>query len=1211
MNNDEGCDQFFLCTNVSDKSKDRFDAIWTHLQEQGRFRVPANFCNLKRSQPPPSIGRRRSSRLGTFSSRSSPPVVQTKLSVLDRLRKTPLKVLQELSNSGRRGMEKFGNAINNVLKSPTPKRAKRTHSNGNSNENEKIESKDAATVPPPTFDIDGIQHKDKQQGRQEEHQQPLLPPPRFHCSSESFETISCTPKCNKCLQNDNLIVNLRNQLSIKHNTVLRLSKMVKEQRYELSKQEQQPPKQYRSSDPYVTLKSFNIPTEFCSTHRKLLGELVKLFKVNDEKFTFPFGNNKRGCLALIPCCSDKRSYNAMLQRDHWLLEVLRLSIPDQDDDKRNLKFIPELPDAAEWVSEYLFKLFEFNCRAVAKKNGMITVLKLDPTQLLSLRKAANINESQCREVMKHLKVAFGPYFQVPRKQVLEFSGRFEDHVDITFGSFEYFIDDDKAEHIINHKTTINRGEWLPTASNIGTTTNRSISNQAKKKKTEKIEYWHFDATDAMMLDVQRLIEKECAYVEDVNDLPNYGYPQVDVTIGCDHGAGNSRFVLKTNYLSPETRREIGRLEHGSRIITFGTIKCKKDKASIVKVLAPQVNEIISKLKTQKMIGVLDPCTKKMETVMIPRSSRNLQVVNSNEKLYIQYKAENEVTKKVDLRRLVIHENICIPPCCPPCSTPPLFPNDPQRSKNSFHIWTIIEQFNSYACGDLAWYATIQGRDGCSGGRCPYCDVLIRKGGKESVRGANLLTYSMLEEYAAEYEIYDTALCEAKQKREEEKRRLGKTKTKLPKKGDFKGVKESPQWCLEPRNFIIPILHLEIGLCNFIIVDMKRFLDLNVELVPNEERKARVEYEESLLEERHLKENVELCKEEDSSLREELTDNQADISSIKEEMSTLYQEASGRTHCAFTNQESQQLQQLNTLLVLKTKSLVENKENLDLTRTQKQMEEEVLKKAKRIVLKLKEEWEAQIKKRVGHYEHGLENKLEQLFTKFKIKHEAFHGGGLNGVCCNRFLYNVIDIIDELKTIAFKRLRSGEKQGRCSETDLDKKFETYLRAFEVMDLSFSLLRTINPTDEEIKHAKNAIAVLKNFWLHKLNLNVTPKAHILFEHAVEQFIEHNGLSDKAEDFVEREHQRGKQMEARTSRMSKSTFRGKSLTSINTIFQEDDPQVLANTMKVRNETKRNFKNQNDREANRNKKRQKRKKQRLDLLDEDLFIGIHQNALI
>ena len=49
------------------------------------------------------------------------------------------------------------------------------------------------------------------------------------------------------------------------------------------------------------------------------------------------------------------------------------------------------------------------------------------------------------------------------------------------------------------------------------------------------------------------------------------------------------------------------------------------------------------------------------------------------------------------------------------------------------------------------------------------------------------------------------------------------------------------------------------------------------------------------------------------------------------------------------------------------------------------------------------------------------------------------------------------------------------------------------FECMDLVFSKLRILDPSDDEINYIEEVINALEDLWL-QLNLKITPKMHIL---------------------------------------------------------------------------------------------------------------------
>ena len=123
--------------------------------------------------------------------------------------------------------------------------------------------------------------------------------------------------------------------------------------------------------------------------------------------------------------------------------------------------------------------------------------------------------------------------------------------------------------------------------------------------------------------------------------------------------------------------------------------------------------------------------------------------------------------------------------------------------------------------------------------------------------------------------------------------------------------------------------------------------------------------------------------------------------------------------------------------------------------------------------------------MGKYEDGLDNKLESILAKYHILPQSFHGGSMNGVCCNCFLYNCNNILCQFKVIALERLKEGNRnvsdkalQKRPTEEEVTKVFDSYLFLFELIDLVFSLLQTLAPNDEEVERAEKAIKELENF-------------------------------------------------------------------------------------------------------------------------------------
>ena len=98
---------------------------------------------------------------------------------------------------------------------------------------------------------------------------------------------------------------------------------------------------------------------------------------------------------------------------------------------------------------------------------------------------------------------------------------------------------------------------------------------------EKIKYWTFDICDLLMVDFEQFFKSE-----EVNFNICYGYRsnafegQIHgcyMIIGANHGAGKSRYLLRTLITDSNSMRSHGnKPEHGTRTIQFAEIDCKKD-----------------------------------------------------------------------------------------------------------------------------------------------------------------------------------------------------------------------------------------------------------------------------------------------------------------------------------------------------------------------------------------------------------------------------------------------------------------------------------------------------------------------------------------------------------------------------------------------------------------------------------------------------------
>ena len=181
----------------------------------------------------------------------------------------------------------------------------------------------------------------------------------------------------------------------------------------------------------------------------------------------------------------------------------------------------------------------------------------------------------------------------------------------------------------------------------------------------------------------------------------------------------------------------------------------------------------------------------------------------------------------------------------------------------------------------------------------------------------------------------------------------------------------------------------------------------------------------------------------------------------------------------------------------------------------------------------------------------------ILDEVNIKKQHFHGGAMNGVCCRRLLDNVEALFEDIRKLGMNRLKQKKIRKDKDEEKLTVVLEDFYQLFETIDLIFSLLRVLAPTDQEIEAAATAIKVLEVIW-EQIDMNKTPKAHILFNHTIDQVRRFGGIADMAEDFVEKSHQTGKRLDHLIARMSSQCFRQQELVKIRRQWLSNDPSVL-----------------------------------------------------
>ena len=179
--------------------------------------------------------------------------------------------------------------------------------------------------------------------------------------------------------------------------------------------------------------------------------------------------------------------------------------------------------------------------------------------------------------------------------------------------------------------------------------------------------------------------------------------------------------------------------------------------------------------------------------------------------------------------------------------------------------------------------------------------------------------------------------------------------------------------------------------------------------------------------------------------------------------------------------------------------------------------------------------------------------------------------MNGVCCRRLLDNIDNIFCEINTIIETKVSSKKSFVYTEMTRLTGVVDMFKLLFEYMDVVFSKLRILDPSESEIEEIDTAIKGLEKLW-RQLDLNITPKMHILTYHTIEQVRRFGGIADKVEDFIEKSHQIGKMLDHLVARMSHQSFRQQEMVKIRRQWLTSDPSVSNQLSSIHQQQKRHL---------------------------------------
>ena len=104
-----------------------------------------------------------------------------------------------------------------------------------------------------------------------------------------------------------------------------------------------------------------------------------------------------------------------------------------------------------------------------------------------------------------------------------------------------------------------------------------------------------------------------------------------------------------------------------------------------------------------------------------------------------------------------------------------------------------------------------------------------------------------------------------------------------------------------------------------------------------------------------------------------------------------------------------------------------------------------------------------------------------------------------------------IIEETASVAFDaiELRSEDTHPLRPPTVTAFKsiIDLHQKLFKAHDAVYAHLRLINPTSVDKRETRDRITVMRKLWC-EMDLSITPKAHLIFEHTADDQEKYNGI-------------------------------------------------------------------------------------------------------
>jgi len=423
-------------------------------------------------------------------------------------------------------------------------------------------------------------------------------------------------------------------------------------------------------------------------------------------------------------------------------------------------------------------------------------------------------------------------------------------------------------------------------------------------------------------------------------------------------------------------------------------------------------------------------------------------------------------------------------------------------------------------GDMKYFAQMLGREGMSTSWCMYCQVHPKDWkGLHSVPADELWDIAKQQQFLVE--IQNGRKKEAK---------------------DKKGIVSEPIInFIEPKDYIFPQLHFEIGAVNNVLDALRAFTEDQVEVLSQEEREAR---------NTKIIADVALERAKDNFSRF----NFEELKFYRLERVELNNRLKDRSLDAESRAE-----------------LMERKEEIEYWVTTLTAEQERLKldvSRRREIFSVASKALKAIQQSKNKVDTPTVAAIENIFLEFDISPAKYHGGKLNGVDCRESMMKAKSLFNNIKPL----LLSISHPNRCSDETIIQRCDIFQDILVTLDFICSKIRIKRGEvkDSDISELKRAAQSLDYLW-SSAGLSFTPKIHGVLSHAVEQVERLNGIGDLLEDDLEHLHQMSKKIGDRTNRIKNKDQQARSHSQMEAKLNNSD--IISRMQQSQAESKRVFK--------------------------------------